>query len=657
MSGTIASTVVQGITLSAESTTVTGSGAIETTTGDAVIGTGHGWTFGNSGIITTAESGTDGVSLTEGGVVTNLGTIAAYRNGIDVTGAAATITNSGLLDSDVTKIVKNVPLYLYNGIYLAEGGMVTNTAGGVIYGGIGGIAVNGAAGTVSNAGDIHVTTLQGNGITLEKGGDVTNLAGGGITGDFAGVAIYGGVANLVNAGNISAMELGGYSVYLQDGGTLTNLAGGTITGSTDGVLTGNGTINGVSTGLGRLVLSNAGYIYGGAAGVSLLAGGTIANTGTIIGTTGVSLSRGTLINAGTIRAESLAGNAVSFGLNQADRLVVEAGAVFAGAVKGGGGGSVLELAADPVPGTLLSLAGLGTTITNFSTIAFDPGADWQLAGTVGAFDAGQTITGFAQGDTIQLNGVTGLAASFNTATDQLTLTGAAQPYILQFDSAFNGETLVSGTSGGNTTLTLIPCFASGTCIATPGGQTRVEALRPGDRVLTQSGELLPIVWTGQRRVDCDAHPEPARVRPIRIAAHAFGEHEPHRDLLLSPDHAILVQDVLVPVKHLVNGQSIRQLDMPMITYHHLELPHHAVILAEGLPCESYLDTGDRIAFADHGGQILLYPVFGGETRDVMLVRDALACAPLRVMGEEVDAVRSLLAARIPLTEAQTLTAG
>jgi Hint domain len=645
LSGTISSALTQGITLSTNPTTITASGTITASLGVAVTGLMTPWTLGNSGIVTASASGADGVSLAAGGVVNNLGTISAYRNGIDVMGAAGTVTNSGTLDSSVTKIVAGVPAGIYDGVYLAAGGTVTNLSGGVIFGGIGGIAIAGGSGIVSNNGDIHVTTLQGNGVTLEGDGSVTNLADGNIIADFAGVAIYGGVGTVTNSGTISALELGGYGVYLKHGGDVTNLAGGSIGGSNNGVLTGP---------TGPLVFTNAGYVYGGQIAVDLVDGGTITNTGTILGElTGVSLLSGTLINAGTIRSASLSGTAVTFGANQADRLLVETGAVFGGTVHGGGANSVLELAASETQNTL---AGFGTTITNFPTIAFDPGAQWQISGTAAAFNAVQTITGFSAGDTIRLTGVTGLSSTFNATTDQLTLSGGGNTYVLKFDSAFPNDIVTAQVSGSDTTITLIPCFAAGTRIATPGGETPVEKLREGDRVLTAFGELLPITWAGHRRVQCDAHPTPERVRPIRVAAHAFAEHEPHNDLLLSPDHAVLVNEVLVPVKHLVNGSSIRQLNANTITYYHIELPRHSVLLAEGLPAESYLDVGDRGSFGNNSGLTQLQPVFGGEGHTALLIRDALACAPLRVLGPEVDAARTLLASRLSLIEPEKISA-
>ena len=78
---------------------------------------------------------------------------------------------------------------------------------------------------------------------------------------------------------------------------------------------------------------------------------------------------------------------------------------------------------------------------------------------------------------------------------------------------------------------------------------------------------------------------------------AFGPAEPARDLLLSPDHAVFRGGALIPARALINGSTIVQEPASSAHYFHVELPRHAVLLAEGLPCESYLDTGNRAAFA------------------------------------------------------------
>jgi hypothetical protein len=69
---------------------------------------------------------------------------------------------------------------------------------------------------------------------------------------------------------------------------------------------------------------------------------------------------------------------------------------------------------------------------------------------------------------------------------------------------------------------------------------------------------------------------------------------PNRDLVVSPDHAIFVDGKRICARQLVNGTTIRQeRDWTAVDYYHVELDRHAILLAEGLPAESYIDTGNR----------------------------------------------------------------
>ena len=93
---------------------------------------------------------------------------------------------------------------------------------------------------------------------------------------------------------------------------------------------------------------------------------------------------------------------------------------------------------------------------------------------------------------------------------------------------------------------------------------------------------------------------PHDVWPVRVSAGAFGDAQPGRDLLLSPDHAVFLDGALIPIRYLINGRTVVQEFAAEVSYYHVELPEHSVILAEGLPCESYLETGNRAAFGRQG---------------------------------------------------------
>jgi len=184
-----------------------------------------------------------------------------------------------------------------------------------------------------------------------------------------------------------------------------------------------------------------------------------------------------------------------------------------------------------------------------------------------------------------------------------------------------------------------PCFAAGTRILTARGEVPVERLQIGDCATTRDGRLAPIRWLGHRRIDSLLHPRPWDICPVRVQAGAFGAAAPHRDLLLSPDHAILFAAVLIPVRHLLDGTTIARAPGAAVTYWHVELDRHDIVLAEGLPCESFLDTGNRAAFANGGAVTLCPPDF------VLHVWQGDACAPLCRAGAEVAAARRHLLAR------------
>ena len=147
------------------------------------------------------------------------------------------------------------------------------------------------------------------------------------------------------------------------------------------------------------------------------------------------------------------------------------------------------------------------------------------------------------------------------------------------------------------TLESVTCFYPGTMILTENGEVAVESLVAGDMVITTEGEAAPIRWIGTRAV-APRFMDPLKVMPIRIRAGALAEGVPARDLLLSPDHAVLVNGVLAQAGALVNGDSIvRETTAPEhFTYYHVELANHELILAEGAPVETFVDNVDRMGF-------------------------------------------------------------
>ena len=159
-----------------------------------------------------------------------------------------------------------------------------------------------------------------------------------------------------------------------------------------------------------------------------------------------------------------------------------------------------------------------------------------------------------------------------------------------------------------------PCFMQGTRIATPAGGVAIENLRAGDMVLTLTGATRPVRWIACRHIDLTRHSAPQRVRPVRIRARAFPDQRPIRDLFVSPDLGVWREGRLVPARLLINGSTIAwDTQSPSVIYFHIGLDTHELLLAEGLPAESYIDTDSR-SVANEGtgpGESDMYVVAGG----------------------------------------------
>ncbi|HEV2334514.1 MAG TPA: hypothetical protein VGS13_03345 [Stellaceae bacterium] len=296
----------------------TGGAVFNQTTG-VITGVGGGayvrgvpGTVVNAGIIRgigTSFGDGGGVWLQDGGTVANTGTITSIANyGVGLSNIGGSVTNSG----SITGLVG-----VGMGDFKNTSGRVslTNQAGGRISG-KDGVVTTPSASTVTNAGSIAGTAAVtvmgyhlGDGVALADGGALTNQTGGVISGVYNGVHSTNRSATIANSGTIKGIGNSAIGVYLNAGGRVTNT--GLITAPRDGVSLG-GTTSAAAT------LSNAGTIAG-SIGVSV----GLADTG-----------NNTVVNSGWITGTG--GTAVKFGAGN-DTLILKPGAVFAGAVSGGGG--------------------------------------------------------------------------------------------------------------------------------------------------------------------------------------------------------------------------------------------------------------------------------------------------------------------------------
>jgi hypothetical protein len=169
----------------------------------------------------------------------------------------------------------------------------------------------------------------------------------------------------------------------------------------------------------------------------------------------------------------------------------------------------------------------------------------------------------------------------------------------------------------------ILCFLSGTMIATPAGDVKVEALAVGDIVRTVGGQNK-IVWIGTGRVLATRSRRNAAT-PVTVRKGALAENVPHSDLRVTKGHALYIDGALIPVECLVNHRSIVWDDHAQeVDIYHIELETHDVLLANGAPAESYRDDGNRWLFRNANSGWALPP--------------KPRCAPLLTGGPAVDAI-------------------
>ena len=152
------------------------------------------------------------------------------------------------------------------------------------------------------------------------------------------------------------------------------------------------------------------------------------------------------------------------------------------------------------------------------------------------------------------------------------------------------------------------CFGAGTMIATPEGEKAVETLEIGDMILTDDGKTVPVKWLGRQTVMPIFAGE--RARPVRVSAGALGNGLPHTELVLTADHALIIDGLAINAGALVNGTTITQDAFDSLpertTFYHVETEGHMVILANGSAAETYVDYVTRRSFDNYDEYVDLY---------------------------------------------------
>jgi len=142
------------------------------------------------------------------------------------------------------------------------------------------------------------------------------------------------------------------------------------------------------------------------------------------------------------------------------------------------------------------------------------------------------------------------------------------------------------------------CFTPGSMIATIGGQVPVEKLGVGDRVITRDNGFQEIRWIGTKTLDAATLRSRPHLRPILIKKGSLGSDLPSRDMMVSPQHRMLLAnpemsllfgepEALIAAKHLVDRAGVRRAAPRTVTYLHVLFEHHEVVLADGAWTESF----------------------------------------------------------------------
>jgi Ca2+-binding RTX toxin-like protein len=237
-------------------------------------------------------------------------------------------------------------------------------------------------------------------------------------------------------------------------------------------------------------------------------------------------------------------------------------------------------------------------------------------------------------------------------TDTLDLTGAGPLRVIHDGDDprngrvefLDGDGKVTGELRFESIETVVPCFTPGTLIATAEGAVPVEDLCVGALVLTRDNGLRPLRWIGRRDLDADMLARQPDLVPVRIRAGALGHGRPDRDMLVSPQHRLLVtgagperlfgaHEVLVAALHMVGRPGIDRAQPGPVSYLHLLFDRHEIVLSDGAWTESF-QPGDRTLAGMDAAQRreigLLFPQ--------LLAGARFACARRSLRGREARAL-------------------
>ena len=193
-------------------------------------------------------------------------------------------------------------------------------------------------------------------------------------------------------------------------------------------------------------------------------------------------------------------------------------------------------------------------------------------------------------DTLDLRGTVPAGGSLNVVFDANPENGTV--------TYRDASGAVIGTAVFTEIETVVPCFTPGTAIATPRGERLVEELRVGDRIITRDNGIQEIRWIGAKTLSAADLYRQSHLKPILIKRGSLGDNLPERDMLVSPNHRMLVsnektslyfdeREVLASAKHLTGTAGVSEAQVTGTTYIHFMFDQHEVVLSNGCWTESF----------------------------------------------------------------------
>ena len=611
------------------------SAATETVSIGSIAGPGSFALGGN-----TLKVGSANTNTTVTGTVTNFALVnlitGLHFPGVTTIGGEATLDKVGTGTLTLAGTVNQTDLVAEKGALVVTG-TITGSSTATIK----------AGGTLELAGASSESVTFARGATGTLKLDAPESYTGTVGGFGIGQTIVLGVPAAAGASATIAPSGSGSAIMVTDGGRSFSIAladaalGGTMltTGITDdGMLAISVSARIIST---AIVVGDA----------ETLSGAVVASGGSITVQDGGTLSGVVVVSGGGVTVEaggSALGNIIHDGATETvqdgatardsyvsdpGRQIVGSGGTAVGAQVSGGEQDVYGSALSA------SVASGGIQVVESGGVAngtlVGPGGTLLLSGGTAT---GAAVSTSGAVDFAGLLFASGGSAALDPASDLLTVTEGGASRSVQLAGDYTAEFFqLAGDSGTGTLVTAesVACYCRGTLIATGGGETAVEKLRIGDLVRTASGAVRPVRWIGRRSYSGAFAANNPDVLPVLFRVGSLGEGLPRRDLRVSPLHAMLLDEALIPARLLVNGISIAQAGrVEQVEYFHVELDSHDILLAEGAAAESFVDDDSRGMFHNAAEYRMLYPDAGRPP--------ARYCAPRLEEGEALAAVHRRL---------------